>query len=269
MVITSDKPIVAERPMYFNYRNKWNGGDDVVGAAKPATTFYFAEGTTRDNPTDGSFEEWICIQNPQTTDAAVAITYWTASAGNQTTFSGSTKILKQYTVLDNTAKSATDGTTPFTFNARPGEFYKLYGKALLIVLAMVAVVAILTASTAGMLKASVSPEGGANMAAVVLPIVMGVFMMAVYNNTRLEGHGLRSTLRARDLFMLYFTNTLGIVFTLGLFIPWAQVRMARYRAERTQFLPQGDMERFVAASQAKVRSTGEEMGEMFDLGVAI
>jgi hypothetical protein len=84
MVIESALPIVAERPMYFNYHDKWNGGDDVVGAPQPATTFYFAEGTTRDNATDGSFEEWICIQNPQNTDAAVDITYWTASAGNQT-----------------------------------------------------------------------------------------------------------------------------------------------------------------------------------------
>ncbi|MHB8895916.1 MAG: hypothetical protein ACYC99_12185 [Candidatus Geothermincolia bacterium] len=84
MLVESDKAIVAERPMYFNYHNKWTGGDDVVGAARPATTFYFAEGTTRDNPTDGTFEEWICIQNPGTTDAAVEITYWTATAGNQT-----------------------------------------------------------------------------------------------------------------------------------------------------------------------------------------
>jgi uncharacterized membrane protein YjgN (DUF898 family) len=177
------------------------------------------------------------------------------------------------------------GTAPFTFNARVGEFYRVYGKALLFVLAMLAVIAALTASTAGMLKASVSPEASVTAAAVIVPIVMGVFMSAMYlflfaymgarvsnlayNGTRLEGHGLRSTLRARDLFMLYLTNTLGIIFTLGLFIPWAQVRMARYRAERMQFLPQGDLDRFVAASQAKVGSTGEEMGEMFDLGVAI
>jgi uncharacterized membrane protein YjgN (DUF898 family) len=177
------------------------------------------------------------------------------------------------------------GTTPFTFNARPGEFYKIYGKALLILLALFAVIAAVTASTAGMLKASASPDGAVNMAALAVPVVMGLFMSAMYlflfafigarisntayNGTRLEGHALRSSLRARDMFMLYLTNTLGIVFTLGLFIPWAQVRMARYRAERTQFLPQGDLERFVATSQANVRSTGEEIGEMFDLGVAI
>ena len=29
--VTSDSPIVAERPMYFNYKNAWNGGHDVIG----------------------------------------------------------------------------------------------------------------------------------------------------------------------------------------------------------------------------------------------
>ena len=83
-LIKSSRPIVAERPMYFNYRNKWNGGHNVVGAAGPDTEFFFAEGTTRDNAADGAFEEWISIQNPGDTDANVTLTYYTAQAGVQT-----------------------------------------------------------------------------------------------------------------------------------------------------------------------------------------
>ena len=84
MLVESTVPIVAERPMYFNYRNKWSGGHDVVGAPGPDTEFYFAEGTTRDNPADGSFEEWLCLQNPSGTAADVTITYYTEQAGTQT-----------------------------------------------------------------------------------------------------------------------------------------------------------------------------------------
>jgi len=29
--ITSSQPIIAERPMYFNYNGVWTGGHDVVG----------------------------------------------------------------------------------------------------------------------------------------------------------------------------------------------------------------------------------------------
>ena len=31
IMVTSDAPIVAERPMYFNYKGSWTGGHDVVG----------------------------------------------------------------------------------------------------------------------------------------------------------------------------------------------------------------------------------------------
>ena len=33
--VEADAPIVAERPMYFNYGDSWTGGHDVVGAPPP------------------------------------------------------------------------------------------------------------------------------------------------------------------------------------------------------------------------------------------
>ena len=29
--VSSDKPIIVERPMYFNYQGVWTGGSDVMG----------------------------------------------------------------------------------------------------------------------------------------------------------------------------------------------------------------------------------------------
>ncbi len=58
--ITSDGPIVAERPMYFNYNGTWTGGHDVIGLAAPQTSFYFAEGYTG----TGTFDEYLCLMNP-------------------------------------------------------------------------------------------------------------------------------------------------------------------------------------------------------------
>jgi len=72
--LSSAVAFVAERPMYFNYQGVWTGGHDVIGANSPATTWLFAEGTTRDN-----FNEWLCLQNPGNTDAHVNITYYTTS----------------------------------------------------------------------------------------------------------------------------------------------------------------------------------------------
>ena len=69
MVIESNLPVVAERPMYFDYQG-WTGGHDVVGAARPKTSWFFAEGCTLDN-----FDEYICIGNPGTTKARVTFRF--------------------------------------------------------------------------------------------------------------------------------------------------------------------------------------------------
>jgi hypothetical protein len=64
LIVESDQPVVAERPIYFNYQQGmpgygWTGGHDVVGATTPKTKWFFAEGCSLDN-----FDEYICIGNP-------------------------------------------------------------------------------------------------------------------------------------------------------------------------------------------------------------
>ena len=68
--VISDVFVVAERPMYFNYRGAWPGGHDVIGATAPSTTWYFAEGCTR-----YGYEEWLCMQNPNGSAVRVEATY--------------------------------------------------------------------------------------------------------------------------------------------------------------------------------------------------
>ncbi|MDI6830863.1 MAG: DUF5719 family protein [Actinomycetota bacterium] len=67
--VRSDRPIVAERPMYFEYRGAWRGGHLSMGAA-PALEWYFSEGSTR-----AGFEEWLCLLNPGEVAAQVSVEY--------------------------------------------------------------------------------------------------------------------------------------------------------------------------------------------------
>ncbi len=69
--VASTAPIVAERPIYFNYRGAWTGGSDVIGAREGSTDACFAEGYTGDG-----FEEWLCLANFWATDATVTVTYY-------------------------------------------------------------------------------------------------------------------------------------------------------------------------------------------------
>jgi N-acetylmuramoyl-L-alanine amidase len=79
MLVTSDLPVVAERPMYFLYHGKWDGGHVSTGANKPSQTWYFAEGYT-----GPGFEEWLCLLNPNPEPNLVSITYQVQGGGNVT-----------------------------------------------------------------------------------------------------------------------------------------------------------------------------------------
>ncbi len=72
--LESSQPVVAERPMYFNYSGNsgwnWTGGDCVMGATQLSKVYYFAEGTTR-----AGFEEWLTLQNPGLSPIIVSVTY--------------------------------------------------------------------------------------------------------------------------------------------------------------------------------------------------
>ncbi len=67
--VDSDVPIVAERPMYFNYGGM-DGGHVELGCRKPSRKWYFAEGTTR-----VGFDEWLTLQNPAGNDVRARITF--------------------------------------------------------------------------------------------------------------------------------------------------------------------------------------------------
>jgi uncharacterized protein YkwD/uncharacterized protein YvpB len=67
--VTSDRPVLAERAMYFTYRGR-DGGHDSIGAAQPSTTWYFAEGYT-----GGEFDTWVLLQNPNQGPADVTLNF--------------------------------------------------------------------------------------------------------------------------------------------------------------------------------------------------
>jgi len=76
--VIGDLPIVAERPLYFNYRG-WTGGHNAMGTLKPSRRWFFAEGTTRDG-----FSEYLTIQNPSGKNTKATITYMLEDGSTKT-----------------------------------------------------------------------------------------------------------------------------------------------------------------------------------------
>jgi len=67
--VASYIPVIAERSMYRDNRLE---GDDSIGATAPGTDFYLAEGSTA-----WGFTTWLLVQNPDSKDATVSVTYMT------------------------------------------------------------------------------------------------------------------------------------------------------------------------------------------------
>jgi uncharacterized membrane protein YjgN (DUF898 family) len=122
--------------------------------------------------------------------------------------------------------------------------------------------------------------GPAGLAAMpVLYVVLGAILFGytqsrvgnlVFNETRLDGRvRFRSTLSARRLAVIYAGNAAAIVFSLGLSIPWAVIRTARYSAECLAIDCEGGLEAFAADVATQVGAAGEEMGEMFDVDLSL
>jgi murein DD-endopeptidase MepM/ murein hydrolase activator NlpD len=67
--VTSDKGVVCERAMYGTGR-VW--AHDSIGATSPSPHWYLAEGATMTG-----FETWVLVQNPDTHEADVTLTFYT------------------------------------------------------------------------------------------------------------------------------------------------------------------------------------------------
>ena len=67
------------------------------------------------------------------------------------------------------------------------------------------------------------------------------------------------------MFLLYVTNVLAIALTLGLAVPWARVRMARYRADSLTLIPGGPLVARAAVGGAEDVATGAELSDAMDL----
>ncbi|MCC2658807.1 MAG: hypothetical protein K0Q76_3915 [Panacagrimonas sp.] len=179
------------------------------------------------------------------------------------------------------------GRTPFRFDAGIGAFYWVYVLVGLVFIGGVIGGAVLFGGAFAALVPALGEKGVEPDPAVIAPIIFGVVALfvglslivgplfqarignLVWNHTRLGEHRFESRLHFLPLLGIGVSNFLMVVLTLGLFMPWAAVRLARYRAECMTLLPAEPLDQFVADTSAEVAATGEETAELFDFDVGL
>jgi len=186
----------------------------------------------------------------------------------------------QYT-LDNSVY----GTQPFTFNSGNGVYFKFcyITAGLSLVVYVVAIFAVMSLpNLKGLFGHGVPPTwleiaGALGVAGWLLILVGAVaafsiaayyqasFINASFGGVQIGSNYILSELKVAPLMWIYVTNLLGIVFTLGLFYPWAKVRQTRYQLENMQVDSDGKLGAFTAGTAGATSAVGEEAGDFFDV----
>ena len=91
----------------------------------------------------------------------------------------------------------------------------------------------------------------------------------IWNNASLGEHRFQSTLKFTDMLRINFVNTLAIVFSFGLLIPWATVRSLRYRLQNTSLVAHGSLDDIAAAEEQNSNAVGEEIGDFFNVDIGL
>jgi len=180
------------------------------------------------------------------------------------------------------------GRTRFSFHARAGQFYALYGM-LVVAVALFGYVlfkAGIGSGFAAMVHAQQQQHGRVDprtlfrvMGAlygglIVMGLTIGSVFQALLTNliwtsTRLGDHRIECHLSPLGLMWLNVSNFVLVVITLGLFTPWAAVRSARFHLEAVTLVPATDLQEFVAAEPESIGAVGEEAVSVFDFDISL
>jgi uncharacterized membrane protein YjgN (DUF898 family) len=171
------------------------------------------------------------------------------------------------------------GNTHFSFHGTAGSFYKAYLIVFLISLAGIIMIGL---GFWGAFRGASGADDERQIGAFALfflagylwlfllfPIFLTLIQNLIWNKTRLGEHQFKSEMRMGRMIFIALTNLLGILLTLGLFTPFAQVRSMKYRIESMTLLPASSLDSFIADKQAQASATGEGMADLLDFDLSL
>jgi len=183
------------------------------------------------------------------------------------------------------------GMLPARFAARVGSFYGVYLRSALLAVAVVlgfflllATVIVAIGGIGNAIEVAASaPRGGPALAGLGILAAVGFWLAwmvvrpyflvrtqnLVWNRTRIGPHRFVSRLKVHRLWAIRMSNLVLVMATLGLFLPFAKVRIVHYRLQSVEVAVLGDLDRIVGGEREQVAAFGEEAADLFDLDIGI
>lgn len=165
------------------------------------------------------------------------------------------------------------GTTPFETDFSVGEFYILAARTVLtyavvgVGLSLVGWLVYVSFPMAGMSTAPLTPLILAATAFIAIGVWIAGDQNILFEGTTIAGNHFESEVSGLRLGWIYASNAVAVAFTLGLFLPWASIRIARYRAECLALVQTGELDTFIGAQLDEQDAVGEELGGILDIEV--
>ena len=173
------------------------------------------------------------------------------------------------------------GTEPARFTTDRGAFQRIFlissGLFLVVVLAAVGTLGyLIAAGGAGndpeqVVESMLSPTAVGTFLILtlaytaVLAYYQKSYLNASFGGLELGPHRVDSHLETGPLFLLYLSNFILILLTLGLYSPWAKVRQMKYQMSSLTLVARGDLDEFAAAAGDGTDAIGEEIGDFFEI----
>ncbi len=169
------------------------------------------------------------------------------------------------------------GDERFTWSTKSGEYFRIFLIALAMSIPIYALV------LAMMLGAQFATSGEMSEAMFLPMLLLYALLLlpfgyvrakianAIYNGLCVGPHRFASNQHPLELIKLYVTNALGVIVSLGLLTPWAQIRLARYRAEHLKLIAVGPIEAGnyeMAGNPSALGDAATDLGD-FDLELGL
>lgn len=107
------------------------------------------------------------------------------------------------------------------------------------------------------------------MALLILPLIQACLHKVVWDNLTIgESEFVLNEFSIFRFAFIQFTNFLLIGLTLGLFTPWAAVRLHRYKTETLSLLSYENFDEIITPQMIEESALGEEIADVFDIDVS-
>ncbi len=172
------------------------------------------------------------------------------------------------------------GDTHFLFETTTGEYYKF-----IVTLILLLIVLALTVSFGlGIIFFAISTLFETSQELAAQFITGGLLLVYVWQFAFIkartvnlmysgilvpEWYTFDTSITTWDVFKLYIINGILILLTLGLYIPFAKIKMAQYRVDHLQLRSTQSLDQFEFSQDPAVNAIGQEVGDIFDFGVSL